>query len=152
MGLTSFLKEAGEKLFGKSADIHEAEKAQAIRDHLIKFRFDMENQDIRVDGDTVTIRGKVKSSLERKRVIAAAGNVEGISNVNDLIQVADAMPQAEPVPDKEFYTVQPGDTLSVISGKVYGDTQKYDAIFEANRPMLSNPDKIYPGQVLVIPY
>ena len=50
-----------------------------------------------------------------------------------------------------FHTVASGDTLSAIARKVYGDANKYPVIFEANKPMLSNPDKIYPGQVLRIP-
>ena len=44
-----------------------------------------------------------------------------------------------------------GDTLSGIAKTVYGKASKYPVIFEANRPMLSDPDKIYPGQVLRIP-
>jgi len=50
-----------------------------------------------------------------------------------------------------YYTVKSGDTLSAISKQVYGDANKYNAIFEANKPMLTHPDKIYPGQVLIIP-
>ena len=49
------------------------------------------------------------------------------------------------------YTVQAGDTLSKIAKEYYGDANKYPAIFEANKPMLSHPDKIYPGQNLIIP-
>jgi len=47
--------------------------------------------------------------------------------------------------------VEKGDTLSAISKRVYGDANKYQKIFEANKPMLSDPNKIYPGQVLRIP-
>ena len=52
-----------------------------------------------------------------------------------------------PTPGAEarFYTVQKGDTLSKISKEHYGDANKYHAIFEANKPMLTHPDKIYPG-------
>jgi nucleoid-associated protein YgaU len=49
------------------------------------------------------------------------------------------------------YTVEKGDTLSQIARKFYGDASDYPLIFEANKPMLSDPDKIYPGQVLRIP-
>ncbi|MFD0739469.1 LysM peptidoglycan-binding domain-containing protein [Lysobacter koreensis] len=49
------------------------------------------------------------------------------------------------------YTVEAGDSLSAIAKKVYGDAGKYNKIFEANQPMLKDPDKIYPGQVLRIP-
>ena len=44
-----------------------------------------------------------------------------------------------------------GDTLSKIAREFYGSANKYPVIFEANKPMLSNPDRIYPGQVLRIP-
>ena len=44
-----------------------------------------------------------------------------------------------------------GDTLSKVAKEFYGNANKYPVIFEANRPMLSHPDKIYPGQVLRIP-
>ena len=50
-----------------------------------------------------------------------------------------------------YYTVVAGDNLSKISKANYGDPNKYMKIFEANKPMLSNPDRIYPGQVLRIP-
>lgn len=152
MGLTSFLKNAGEKLFGKSEEKKEAEKAQAVLDHLKKFQFDVENLETSVDDETVTVCGQVKSGLERNRIVVAAGNIEGISKVNDLIQVVTPTPEpTPPASEKEYYTVQSGDTLSKISKEVYGDANQYNKIFEANRPMLNHPDKIYPGQVLVIP-
>jgi nucleoid-associated protein YgaU len=51
----------------------------------------------------------------------------------------------------QFYTVQKGDTLSKIAREFYGEASKYPQIFEANKPMLKDPDKIYPGQMLRIP-
>lgn len=152
MGLTSFFKNAGEKLFGKSEEKKEAEKAQAVLAHLKKFQFDIKDLDVSVDDETVTVRGEVKNALDRNRIVVAAGNIEGISKVNNLIVVNAPTPEPAPAaPEKEFYTVQPGDTLSKISKEVYGDANKYHTIFEANKPMLTDPDKIYPGQVLVIP-
>jgi nucleoid-associated protein YgaU len=47
--------------------------------------------------------------------------------------------------------VQKGDTLSKVAKEMYGDANKYPQIFEANKPMLTHPDKIYPGQKLRIP-
>jgi nucleoid-associated protein YgaU len=47
--------------------------------------------------------------------------------------------------------VKSGDTLSAIAKQFYGDAGRYSAIFEANKPMLKDPDEIYPGQVLRIP-
>ncbi|WP_201325664.1 LysM peptidoglycan-binding domain-containing protein, partial [Burkholderia sp. E168m23] len=54
-------------------------------------------------------------------------------------------------PEVQYHDVKPGDTLSAIAKEVYGDANKYPVIFEANKPMLSSPDRIYPGQKLVIP-
>ena len=51
----------------------------------------------------------------------------------------------------QTYTVKSGDTLSGIAKEVYGNAGKYQQIFESNRPMLKDPDHIYPGQVLRIP-
>ena len=58
---------------------------------------------------------------------------------------------ATPATASQFYTVKSGDTLSAISKQVYGNANLYNKIFEANKPMLKSPDKIYPGQVLRIP-
>lgn len=152
MGLISFIKNAGEKLFKGNEEKREAEKAQAIVQHLNKYQFDVENLAVEVDDVTVSVKGQVKNQLERNRIVVAAGNVEGIEKVNDLIQVVAPTPVPEVVaPEKQFYTVKSGDTLSKISKEVYGNANQYPKIFEANRPMLSDPDKIYPGQVLVIP-
>lgn len=151
MGLIDFFKGAGEKIFGKSEEKREAEKAQAVLEHIKKYSFDVENLDVSVDDETVTVRGQVKNALDKNRIIVAAGNIEGVSKVNDFIQVVAPTPVPEPVPEKEFYTVKSGDTLSKISKEVYGNANLYNKIFDANRPMLTHPDKIYPGQVLVIP-
>ena len=56
-----------------------------------------------------------------------------------------------PAPEARFVTVKKGDTLSAIAKAEYGNANAYMKIFEANKPMLSHPDKIYPGQVLRIP-
>jgi nucleoid-associated protein YgaU len=49
------------------------------------------------------------------------------------------------------YTVQAGDSLSKIAKREYGDANKWNAIFEANRDKIKNPDLIHPGQVLTLP-
>lgn len=152
MGLISFIKNAGEKLFKGNEEKREAELAQAIAAHINKYQFDVQNLNVQVDDETVTVRGQVKNQLERNRIVAAAGNVDGVEKVNDLLQVVSPTPVVEPVaPEKQFYTVKSGDSLSKISKEVYGDANQYNKIFEANRPMLTHPDKIYPGQMLVIP-
>ena len=96
---------------------------------------------VMVDGDKVKLEGEAPSQEVREKVILAAGNVAGIAEVEDKLKV----------PDTVFYEVKSGDTLSKIAKAHYGDAMKYPVIFEANRPMLSDPDKIYPGQMLRIP-
>jgi nucleoid-associated protein YgaU len=61
------------------------------------------------------------------------------------------VPQPPHSPQSQTYTVQPGDTLTSISLKVYGDGRYWRAIFEANRDQLDAPGRIHPGQVLRIP-
>lgn len=100
---------------------------------------------IEVDGDAVKVAGTVASQELREKIVLALGNVKGIARVEDGLEVE--IP-AEPA---TFYTVQKGDNLTRIAEAHYGDGNKYPVIFEANTPMLSDPDKIYPGQVLRIP-
>lgn len=95
--------------------------------------------------DTAEISGTAKTQADREKVILVAGNVDHVAKVVDHIMVS------TPAPESKFYTVKSGDTLSKISQQVYGDSGKYQKIFEANQPLLSSPDKIYPGQVLRIP-
>ena len=151
MGLISFIKEAGEKIFGKSEEKKEAEKAQIITDHIRKFGFDTRDIQVKVDNDKVILQGSVDTVDNKNKIIVAAGNVQGIASVEDMITVRKAPEIVVPKPENQFYTVKKGDYLSKISKEVYGDANKYNIIFEANKPMLKNPDLIYPGQVLVIP-
>jgi nucleoid-associated protein YgaU len=73
--------------------------------------------------------------------------VQGVGKVEEAIEVNKAEASAT------FYTVKKGDTLWKIAEAHYGKGQgaRHQAIFEANRPMLKHPDKIFPGQVLRIP-
>jgi len=155
MGLISFLKGAGEKIFGKSEEKKEQEKAELILKHINSFGFNTENLQATVDDDLVILTGKVDTIANKNRILVAAGNVEGISKVEDrlaVLPIGSDIPIVQEVePEKQFYTVVAGDSLSKIAKKMYGDANKYPVIFEANTPMLKHPDKIYPGQVLVIP-
>jgi nucleoid-associated protein YgaU len=83
------------------------------------------------------------------KVVAPDSGLKLDGNVDMTELVKASTPAKEPV----FYTVKKGDNLSKIAEKHYGKgkASKYTVIFEANRPMLSHPDKIYPGQVLRIP-
>ena len=98
-------------------------------------------------GGRVILRGRVPDRETRERVIVSAGNNKGVEEVEDQLEVE--RPSDEP--EAKLYTVKSGDTLSKIAKAEYGDAMKYPVIFEANRPMLEDPDKIYPGQALRIP-
>jgi nucleoid-associated protein YgaU len=150
MGLISFIKNAGEKIF-KSEEKREQVKAALILAHIKKFGFDTSGIQVAVDDDKVTLTGKVDTQENKNKIIVSAGNVEGIASVDDRLIVTQPVQVAPPKPEKQFYTVKKGDYLSKIAKEVYGNASKYNIIFEANKPMLKDPNLIYPGQVLVIP-
>ena len=158
MGLFSFIKDAGAKVFGigkttaeEAADVAEATRLEAVEkaNHLVNavdaLGFDVVDLDIEVDGDTALIYGEAANQETREKVILVVGNTEGIASVDDRMTTAIEAPQAQ------FHAVVSGDTLGKIAKKYYGNVMKYPVIFEANKPMLSHPDKIYVGQVLRIP-
>lgn len=150
MGLISFIKNAGEKLF-KSEEKKEQEKADLIAAHIKKFGFDTSNILIMVDDDKVILNGSINTLENKNKIIVTAGNIDGIASVDDRIIVESPSAVAPPAPEKQFYTVKKGDYLSKIAKQVYGNANKYNVIFEANKPMLKDPNLIYPGQVLIIP-
>lgn len=152
MGLFSFLKKAGSNIFGNDSEVKAEEAAKKLEarktvllNEVSKLNFDVEDLSIDLDDDTVTVYGKVDSQDEKEKVVLALGNVNGIATVDDRLNVV------EPKPESTFYEVKSGDSLSKIAKAHYGDAMKYPQIFEANKPMLKDPDKIYPGQVLRIP-
>lgn len=162
MGLFDFVKDAGEKLLGRGDDKQKQKeleaKAAAGKEELAERRLageivrfvgglDLGVSDltVRVDGVTATVKGTVPDQASREKVVLAVGNTHGIARVDDRLTVEKQEPEGT------FYTVQRGDTLSGIAKTHYGNAGKYPVIFEANKPMLKDPDKIYPGQVLRIP-
>lgn len=140
MGLFSFVKNAGKKLWGSN----EANAAEAIAKEVgdpdLKDKLKVE-----VVGDSVKIHGEVPTQEMKEKVIVAAGNVEGVAKVEEDLTTTERKPETV------FHTVVKGDTLWAIAQKNYDDGTKYKLIFEANRPMLAHPDEIYPGQALRIP-
>lgn len=147
MGFFDFIKDAGANIFGskESAEDIAAKQIEQIGQHVAQYNLDITDLQVAIDGDKVSLTGKAGSQADREKLILAAGNIQGIATVEDNIEVE------TPEPEAVFHTVKSGDSLSKISKAVYGDPMKYNAIFEANKPMLSHPDKIYPGQVLRIP-
>lgn len=145
MGLWNFVKNAGKSVFGSAEAAETPDVAEtAIKKEIEDLGLDHTGLDMKVDGDKVVFSGEAVSQEVKEKIILAAGNVEGIAAVEDTAAAPDAR---EPV----FHTVEKGDTLWAISAKYLGNGAKYEQIFEANKPMLSHPDKIYPGQMLRIP-
>lgn len=162
MGLFSFIKEAGEKLFGakeveQAATVKDtasleqlnAKAADAIKQYIEVQNLGVSNLGVTFDGASgkVTVHGNAPSREAFEKVTLAAGNVAAVQQVENKMQIDGAAAGA----DAQYHDVVKGDTLSAIAKKYYGDANKYNAIFEANKPMLSHPDKIYPGQKLRIP-
>ena len=164
MGMFSFIKEAGEKLFGRG----EAKAAQeaaaaapspeniaalsktagdAIETYIGTMNLKVEALDVSFDAPTgtVTVSGVAPDQATKEKVLLCCGNVASVTSVNDMMTVS------SPEPESQMYIVVSGDNLSKISKQFYGTPNKYTQIFEANKPMLTHPDKIYPGQVLRIP-
>lgn len=142
-GMIPFVKAAGRGL-GKIFKGKEAE--EKLKKEVDDYGLDTSGMDISVDDDgNVTVKGEAVSQEMKEKIILAVGNVEGIGGVKDEAKARVAGRESQ------FHTVVSGDTLSAISKKYYGTWRLYPEIFEANKPMLTHPDKIYPGQVLRIP-
>ncbi|QNH01017.1 peptidoglycan-binding protein LysM [Pseudomonas sediminis] len=144
MSLFAFVKDAGVKLW-ESLVGQEAQAAESLKEHVAKVGLGNPDIEVSVEGDKVIARGEVASQEEKEKILLALGNVAGVGEVDDQISVT------TPAPEARFVTVKKGDTLSAIAKAEYGNANAYMKIFEANKPMLSHPDKIYPGQVLRIP-
>ena len=164
MGLMSFIKEAGEKLFGKDKapaagappagqpdagnEVAANQAASdAIVDYIRAMKLDAEGLSVRYDGaaSEVTVSGMAADQQTKEKILLCCGNVAGVAKVNDELTVA------APADEAKYHTVAKGDTLSKIAKQFYGNANEYPRIFEANKPMLTHPDKIYPGQMLRIP-
>ncbi|MFG0399508.1 MAG: peptidoglycan-binding protein LysM [Pseudomonas alloputida] len=145
MSLFSFVKEAGEKLIDLLTPGN-ANAEEQLKKHVEDVGLGNPNISATVEGDKIILKGEVASQEEKEKIILAAGNISGVASVEDQITVTGPIVQAA-----RFVTVKSGDTLSAIAMVVYGNAGQYNKIFEANKPMLKHPDKIYPGQVLRIP-
>lgn len=157
MGLFSFIKNAGEKLFSKdekevaaaaAANVEDLNQkaSAAIQKYIETQNLGLTGLAVSFDGASgkVTLKGSAPSQEAAEKAVLAAGNVTGVSDVDNLLD----FPAAAAA---QYHDVVSGDTLSAIAKKYYGDANKYMKIFEANKPMLSDPNKIYPGQKLRIP-
>ncbi len=161
MSLISFIQEAGEKLFNRpkaapaSAGAAQpdvtalnATAGEAIEKYIATQGLKADGLDVQYDGasQTVTVSGVAPDQETKEKIVLCCGNVAAVAKVNDMLTVASGGGQ-----ESTYREVKAGDTLSKIAKEAYGDANAYMKIFEANKPMLSNPDKIYPGQKLRIP-
>ncbi len=164
-GSLGFRQGSGEKLFGRGqaqaaaaelkaapqdpAKIAAANAAagDAILDYVKAQNLSATALTVTFDGatSTVSVFGVAPDQATMEKIVLCCGNVAGVGKVNNMMSVDQSEPEAT------YYTVVSGDNLSKISKANYGDPNKYMVIFEANKPMLTHPDKIYPGQVLRIP-
>jgi len=162
MGFFKFIKEAGAKVFGAGKDtkavtakvavdrkneesIENEKAARKLEETIRDLDLKVENLKITINDELAIASGHADKQSTREKVILVVGNVEGISRVEDNLTVDNKEPESV------FHTVERGETLSKIAKEHYGNANKYPEIFEANKPMLKDPDKIYPGQVLRIP-
>ena len=168
MGFFDFISDAGAKVFGK--DEPEKNITMPVIKHIENSGVNVEHVTTNFNQGVVNLSGYVPNQEQKEKAVLTAGNIAGVSRVQDNLIVGTPPDDAteavkemqehavmekdvagEQQWDSQTYTVQSGDTLGKIAKQFYGDAMKYPKIFEANQPMLDNPDKIYPGQVLRIP-
>jgi nucleoid-associated protein YgaU len=161
MGVFDFVKEAGARIgLNESPSEAEATEAEAAAQEersrelrqgnrltrlIIDAKLGIEDPRVEFDDGVATVHGSAPSQRVKENAILVVGNTAGVARVDDRIEVDE---EEEP---STFYTVQKGDTLGAIAREQLGAASRYTEIFEANRPMLEDPDRIYPGQVLRIP-
>ncbi len=145
MGLISFVKGVGQRLFSGAKT---EDRAVDLKQNMDALGLDTKDITVEVDGDKAVLKGNVKDLATLEKAALAVGNQEGVAQV-EIGEVKVESSEAASV----FYEVKKGDTLWKIAEAQYGkgNGAKYELLFEANRPMLQDPDKIYPGQTLRIP-
>ena len=147
MSILDFAKDIGRSVFDR-----DDQAADNINELLSIKLTPIKNLSVDFDDGEVTLCGECMNQQHHDQAILLAGNVKGVGTVtaNELTY---PVPKAdEPAIEKiEFYEIKSGDTLSGIAKEFYGDYKKYTDIFEANRDVIEDPDKIYPGQKIRIP-
>ncbi|MDY0296657.1 MAG: peptidoglycan-binding protein LysM [Acidobacteriota bacterium] len=141
MGLFDFIKDAGKAM----GIVDESSAGDRLIQEIRSLGLEVDDLSVSFAAGTAKVSGRVETQEIREKVILAAGNVAGVEKVEDNLTVETEAPEAT------FYTVVSGDSLSKIAKQHYGNAMKYMVIFNANQPMLKDPDRIYPGQVLRIP-
>lgn len=176
MGLFDFVTDAGEKLtekvlgsnntddLTKTVEVSQERidqlRSEQISKAIAELDIDGEQVSVNVNESVAVIKGSAPNQEALEKIVLCAGNQHGIGEVDCQLQVdfpasvggSSAPDEAADVSaESTFYTVESGDTLGKIAQNIYGSASKYMVIFEANQPMLKDPDKIYPGQKLRIP-
>ena len=160
MSLFGFVKDIGNRVFNKDEDA-----ADKIREHIRDAGVGIRDFEVVFDDGIVSLAGEVDSKADKEKAVLIAGNVAGVADVMSKITVAvseeqaaaEAAGSAAPVDvaggeeETEFYVIQAGDTLGKIAKAVYGDAMQYPKIFEANREVIQDPDKIFVGQKIRLP-
>ncbi|MFT5684046.1 MAG: nucleoid-associated protein YgaU [Myxococcota bacterium] len=168
MGLFDFARNIGKKI-GLTDDEPDPKDDKAIKlanqrrsitltGEIKKLGLDIKNLKVAFAAGKAVIEGQAGSAQMVHKAVVALGNIEGVNQVNSRLTVlpprrtaTEAAPVAVEPPPPVLYTVKSGDSLSLISKALYGPIHLYPAIFEANQPMITDIDQIYPGQVLTIP-
>jgi hypothetical protein len=141
MGLFDFAANIGRKLFGK-----DEEAPAKIQEHLEADNPGISGLGVNFANGVVTLSGQAETSEALEKAILMAGNVKGVTKV-----VSEGV-SAPPLPeDVQYYEIKSGDTLWAVAKKFYGAGNKYTQIFEANREVIKDPDKIFVGQKIRIP-
>ena len=148
MGILDFVRDVGHQLFDT-----DSEAAHNIKQHLEIKTSGLSNLEVEFDDGIATIKGDANNQATKDLAIAIAGNVKGVERVDaDGLAVPPPPPEApEPEPAAEYYEIVSGDTLGSIAKRFYGKASAYTKIYEANKDIIENPDRIYPGQKIIIP-
>ena len=141
MGLFDFVINQGKKLFGAGDD-----PATKIKQEIEAANPGIKNLGVEFKDGQVKLSGEATSPEAMEKAVLMAGNVQGVEKVT-----ADQVQAPLQTGQVEYYTIQSGDNLSSIAKKFLGNASAYPKIFEANREVIKDPDKIYPGQKIRIP-
>ena len=145
MGLFDFVRDAGRRLFDTDADA-----ANNIKAHLQAKMTGLQNLDVQFDEGVARICGNCASTADKDMAALIAGNVQGVESV-DVDGLSAPDPEPEDVWEVTYHVVESGDTLGAIAKRYLGKASAYMEIFNANQGLLSDPNKIYPGQKIRIP-
>lgn len=144
MSLFDFAADIGKKVFG----IGDANASEQIKEAIESNNPGVTDLTVDLDDDVCTLSGNCESQAAKEKVVLMAGNMKGVGSVNGDGLVHPASDEAANV---DYYTIESGDTLWAIADKFLGNGAKYTEIFEANREVIEDPDKIFPGQKIRIP-